>query len=147
MDGERLPTRQVFVLHGISTGGALGVKVPQLPTTPAGAIAALPGQAQSPLTDTGLHGRPVFVWRPMADIEKMASRPRDYLSEPGLPLLTGGLIFLILGGRRFDSAVASPYHSWLHRATCRLTQKFALVVPVGERDLAGPGVRPFPLGK
>jgi hypothetical protein len=34
----------------------------------------------------------------VADIEKMASRPRDYLSETGLPLLTGGLIFIILGG-------------------------------------------------
>ena len=34
----------------------------------------------------------------MADIEKMASRPNDYLSGTGLPLLTGGLVFIILGG-------------------------------------------------
>jgi hypothetical protein len=34
----------------------------------------------------------------VADIEKMASRPREYLSGTGLPLLAGGLVFIILGG-------------------------------------------------
>ncbi len=34
----------------------------------------------------------------MADIEKMARRPNDYLSGTGLPQLSAGLVFIILGG-------------------------------------------------
>ena len=34
----------------------------------------------------------------MADADKIATRPRQYLDETGVPLLTGGVIFVLLGG-------------------------------------------------
>jgi len=74
----------------------------------------------------------------MTDIDKLAARPAAYLSETGVPQLTGGLLFFLLGSANLLQAVlphnffAQEAPKWVAIAFCigavwisrRLNQKY-----------------------